>query len=228
MGHSLSKTRYVKGLQCEKQLWLDCNKPDEKSPYDQATLYIFERGNEVGKMAWGLFPDGVLIANGDGYLDRPRAVAETQAAISSGATAIYEAAFFYENTYIFADLFVKNDRGNWDIYEVKSTGSVKDQHKPDIGIQHWVITNLGFSVDHAYLVYIKGSEGMCLTHPWEHFGLEDLTGECHGIAYEVARDVRHYNEMIQGPEPEMATGSHCRKPYECMFQAYCDRLAAQG
>ena len=224
--HHLSKTRYTKGLQCELQLWLDCNKPQEKSPYDQATLYIFERGSEMGKAAWGLFPEGVLIAGGDGYLDRDGAVRETLSAIASGATAIYEAAFLYNNVYIFADLFVRNEAGNWDLYEVKSTGSVHEQHKPDIGVQYWVMSNLGYRVDHAFLTYIKGSQGMCFTDPWHHFGFEDLTSTCGSLYNEIARDVTRMNGMVRSSEPDIEMGTHCRKPYDCMFQEYCQRKLA--
>jgi len=248
MGHHLSKTRYVQGLQCEKQLWLACNKPEERSEYDQATLDIFERGTIVGEMAAGtypgsvgLFPGGVLIAGGKGYLDRAGAVAETQRAIANGAHTIYEAAFFHDNVYVFADIFTrmarrKNeagewelyDQGHWDLYEVKSTGSVHEQHKPDIGVQYWVCSSVGYRPAKAGLVYIAGSQGMCLTHPWEHFGIEDLTGTCQSIQGEVASDVSRFNRMIAGDEPQVARGPHCRKPYTCMFEAYCTRLEEQG
>lgn len=235
MGHHLSKTRYVQGLQCEKQLWLACNKPEERSEYDQATLDIFERGTIVGEMAAGvypssvgLFPGGVLIAGGKGYLDRAGAVRETEQAIASGATAIYEAAFFYNNVYVFADLFVKNESGGWDLYEVKSTGSVHEQHKPDIAVQYWVCSNVGYRPGKACLVFIAGSQGMCLTDPWHHFGIEDVTGICQSLQGEVASDIARFNQMITGEEPQVARSPHCRKPYDCMFQAYCTRLEEQA
>lgn len=233
--YHLSKTRYTKGLQCEKQLWMDCNKPEEKSPYDQHTLDIFERGNDVGRMAWGLFPGGVLIANGDGYLDKDGAVAETQRALGSGAKTIYEAAFLYDNVYIFADILTclspgtaedggQVDQGFWDLYEVKSTGSVHEQHKPDIAVQYWVMDHVGMRPQRGFLTYIKGSQGMCQTQPWAHFGFEDLTGTCLSLQGEVASDVTRYNGMVRGAEPEIRMGGHCRKPYECMYQDYCRKL----
>ena len=54
----LSKSLYLKGLGCSKALWLKKNKPIELAPPDAATLAVFETGNDVGELAYDLFPGG--------------------------------------------------------------------------------------------------------------------------------------------------------------------------
>ena len=46
----LSKSQYVRGLQCHKSLWLYKHMQDAITPPDQHKLSIFETGNRVGKL----------------------------------------------------------------------------------------------------------------------------------------------------------------------------------
>ena len=63
--HLLSKSSFIKGLQCEKHLYLykyHYNEMDELSEMQKA---IFKRGTNVGELAHKLFPGGVIAAQGD-------------------------------------------------------------------------------------------------------------------------------------------------------------------
>jgi hypothetical protein len=42
---SLSKSNYVKGLQCQKALWFSKNRQDLKTPLDDKTKSKFETGD---------------------------------------------------------------------------------------------------------------------------------------------------------------------------------------
>jgi hypothetical protein len=52
----LSKSRYTLFSQCPKALWLRTYKP-EMAEIDEALQARFEKGNEVGDLAMGLFGD---------------------------------------------------------------------------------------------------------------------------------------------------------------------------
>ena len=59
--HSLSKSKYLLGLQCPKSLWLlKGGKIKPKAP-DEFLQAIFDEGTKVGEEAQKLFPDGKLI-----------------------------------------------------------------------------------------------------------------------------------------------------------------------
>ena len=55
---NLSKSLYIRGLQCTKSLWLKKYKPEVLTPPDKQTLAIFETGDKVGALACNLFPYG--------------------------------------------------------------------------------------------------------------------------------------------------------------------------
>jgi len=63
----LSKSQYVRGLQCHKSLWLYKHKKDEITPTDQRKQYVFDIGNRVGKLAHDLFPGGTEIEFSNDY-----------------------------------------------------------------------------------------------------------------------------------------------------------------
>ena len=56
MTKTLSKSKYTLSCQCQKALWLRCNKPEE-AMVDPALASRFEAGAQIGKMARSLFGD---------------------------------------------------------------------------------------------------------------------------------------------------------------------------
>ena len=57
---NLSKSKYVRGLQCPKQLWLDKYKPEEYR-VDESTQSAFNTGNIVGDLARKYFGKCALV-----------------------------------------------------------------------------------------------------------------------------------------------------------------------
>ena len=49
----LSKSKYCKGVQCKKILWLEKNKPEVKEEIDNSS--VFDNGTNVGILAQDLF-----------------------------------------------------------------------------------------------------------------------------------------------------------------------------
>ena len=56
--YQLSKSTFLKGLQCEKQLYLHKFHYDKKDQLSSAQKVKFEQGNLVGELAQKLFPNG--------------------------------------------------------------------------------------------------------------------------------------------------------------------------
>ena len=55
---TLSKSQYIRGLQCHKSLWLYKNNPELRDTPDQAQESLFNAGYSVGELAKELFPGG--------------------------------------------------------------------------------------------------------------------------------------------------------------------------
>lgn len=88
----ISKSQYLKGLQCHKRLWLAKHKPELASPVSKAQQSIFDQGAKVGKVAQGLFPGGIEIEFNP--TDFGGMITKTQELLHSNESiTIYEATF---------------------------------------------------------------------------------------------------------------------------------------
>lgn len=68
----LSKSLYIRGLQCHKSLYFEKFHRDLKEETAAEAQERFDIGNMVGEVARGLFPDGVLVP----YIETENGVAE--------------------------------------------------------------------------------------------------------------------------------------------------------
>jgi len=117
----LSKSTFLKGLQCDKHLYLykhHYNWHDKISDMQQS---VFNRGHKVGALAQTLFPDDID-TNPSSPRAHAKAVEFTKQLIDDGVKVIYEAAFMYNEVLIYADIIVKHG-SKWKVFEVKSSTS---------------------------------------------------------------------------------------------------------
>ena len=121
----LSKSLFIKGLQCHKFLYLRKYHPDLKDEVSEQQEASFQIGRDVGVYAQNLFPNGVEILFDDVTLTDQ--LSRTTKEIENGTAVIYEAAFSFDNIFVKVDILRKHE-GRWEIYEVKNSTSVKDVH----------------------------------------------------------------------------------------------------
>jgi len=217
----LSKSQYTYGITCRKKLWLYRHRRDLEDPVSQAQEAVFEQGHEVGILAQKLYPTGVLVA--EDHTQAEAALEKTKKLIESKAPAIFEAAFQFEDVLIRADILVRNDDGTYDLIEVKSTTKVKTLHIQDAALQTYVLRNSGLSIGRTFL--------MCLNSDYTRgekldlrllFKLEDLTSEVAELETLIPDELAELRAMIARKDaPEVALGSHCKKPYACAFKGHC-------
>ena len=132
----LSKSQYIRGLQCPKALWLYRHHFELMRKTPASLQRIFDQGHAVGELARQRFPGGILIKAD--YRHTTEALEETAAALNSGASILYEAAFLADNTLVRTDILVKQSPDSWNLYEVKSAAEVKDIYIQDIAVQKHV------------------------------------------------------------------------------------------
>src|SRR5215472_16057563 len=92
---TVSKSRYLQGLQCPKLLWNACNAPHLLPARDSQALAIFDQGKEVGNLAKQLFPGGIDFSSSVDVYDCERVLIDTEQALSL-RRPLFEAAFVYE------------------------------------------------------------------------------------------------------------------------------------
>lgn len=217
--HYLSKSQFMRGLQCHKSLWLYKYMPELREEPDESKQAVFDSGKEVGLLARGLFPGGKAITfEGSSFDEKVRLTKEL---IESGIEIIYEATFCYNDILVMVDILHKGKKG-WEIYEVKQSTEVKDEHKSDISIQYHVVSGSGLSVTKANLVhinreYIRNGD----INIRELFLIEDLTKEVIEKQGFVKDELKKMQHMLKNGCPDIAIGAYCHAPYACDFISYC-------
>jgi len=215
----LSKSQYMKGLQCPKALWLFKNRKDLATEPDQRRQNLFATGHRVGDLAKLLFPGGVEVeyrqSDYQGMID------ETARLTKSGHV-VYEGSFSTNDVFVRADILVKNEDA-WDIYEVKATASTKAVHKPDVAIQ-WYVISEHLPLNKAYLVhlntgYVRSGE----LDIQSLFTIDEVTEAVHAEQAAIEDNLNDLQQVLEGGEPEISIGTHCNNPYECDFLTYCWR-----
>jgi len=215
----LSKSRILSGLQCPRRLWLETFRREvmETSVAAQAA---FDAGNALGELARKRYGPGLLIGHVD---DVPRALRETNDALSAKGTrhVLFEAAFQHGGVVVRADVLVPV-RGGYDLFEVKSSGSVKDYHLVDCAVQAWVIRNAGVPLRRIHLAHVDTSfvyrgdddyDGLLLA--------ENITVDVLDLQCQVPGWVSGLKDVLSGAEPAITTGEQCSKPFDCPFHTYC-------
>ena len=215
----LSKSLYMRGLQCHKSLYLYKHHPELRSEPTPELLTLWKAGTEVGIYAHQLFPGGVEVPFAG--LSKPEQLGKTKEEITKGTKVLYEATFSYDNVFVKADILCKSESG-WDLYEVKSATELKEHNLDDVAIQHYVLYGCGIPVRRAHLVHINNEyvrQGEIV--PQELFATQDVTDAVQGMQSSIPGELGIMRKMLQGNVPDLDIGPHCSEPFECDFMDHC-------
>lgn len=216
----LSKSKYIKGMNCPKALWLYVHKYDQQEFSEQQET-IFQQGTDIGELAQQLFPNGVLAVKPNEYPGVATAK-YTKRLIEQGVTTIYEATFMYNNIVVAVDILdCKN--GQWNAFEVKSTNSLKEVHISDAAIQYYVMKHQQFLTNpEMYLIHFDSSyvrQGDLNIR--KLFTANKITTQVIDLQPDIPANVLQLKKTLLYGEPTIAMGSQCISPYPCSFYAYC-------
>lgn len=215
---SLSKSKYLNGLQCRKLLWVAVNDYARLPEVDEATQSVFDQGHYVGELAQALFPGGLNVYSSS----ISENLRETKAALSSRKT-LYEAGFSASHLFCRVDILNPSGDKAWDIIEVKSATEIRDEHLHDVAFQRHCCKLAGLAVERCRIVYlnkdfIKNGE----IDPAQLFITQDVTDRLDEFSYGIEERIAEMMELISSTEcPEEAIGQRCNSPYPCALQGEC-------
>lgn len=191
----LSKSDFIMYRECPNNVWVKIHEPEEYSKFE---ISDFEKslgvmGNEVERLARGMFPAGVLV-EGRG-VDAQKI---TTKLISDRTPVIFQPVFATDNYLAAADVLKWNeDARAYDIYEIKMSSTKEEnddeeeegkpkkvnkkkelQYEYDLSFQVNVLRLCGVPINKKYLVrlnkeYVKNGE-LDFT-PGKLFIIEDKT-----------------------------------------------------
>ncbi len=218
--HLLSKSSFLKGMQCEKQLYLYKYRYEWMDEISASQQAVFKRGTDVGILAQQLFPDGVT-----GTADPKKAddaVDITGKLIEKGANVIYEAAFEFNGVLVISDIIVM-DGNRWNVYEVKSSTSISETYLLDAAIQYYVLKNSGLNINDISIIYINNQyirQGkLDISSLFRIESVKELVQEQQGI---VESETKRLKEVLKQTDiPNISIGVQCFNPYQCSFYGSC-------
>lgn len=215
----LSKSKYCNSVQCNKMLWLNINKPEEKE--DVVRQSILDNGSEVGKVAKDLLGEHIDIPFNE---DLSVMVKQTQEILKENNVVITEASFIYENNFCSVDILKKNN-DFIEIYEVKSSTKIESIYYDDIAYQTYILLKLGYKVSKTCIVYLNNQyERKGELELDKLFNIEDVTEIVMEKQEEVRNKINEVNQYLkQEDEPIEDIGIHCVQPYDCPFFKYCTK-----
>lgn len=216
---NLSKSLFLRGLQCHKSLYLHKYHPELKDETSESREALFQAGHVVGNYAKCLFSGGVEIPY-DG-LTHEEQLKLTQSLIKKGTSTLYEATFSHDGIFIKADILHRNKKG-WDLYEVKSSSEVKDYHYEDVAVQYYVLKGCGLSVSKAFVVhlnkeYVRNGD----IDVQKLFTITDVAGEVELRQKTIKDDIKKMRQALIGEVPDIDLGKYCEKPFPCDFKGHC-------
>lgn len=232
--NSLSKSDYLKAIQCKKSLWLVKNRSDLKPILDDKTKAKFEAGEEINNLAREYFSGGVKAA--ESFFDIAKAVDSTNALIAQNHSVIFEATAIIkeDNCHARIDILRKNQNSgqnpsSWDLIEVKGSTSIKESHLEDLSFQYHVFSKSGFKIDRCLLMLLDSEykrDGELDIN--KLFKIGDVTDAVLEKQSEIESNKADFLKVLESKsEPKVKIGAHCFEKAnnypECDFKEHCWR-----
>ena len=213
---AITKTDFMRGMQCRKMLWLDKHRPGLRVIPPEVQMRL-DAGNAFGDRAMGMFgpyEEMTVYLPGRRIPDKKAMLARTQDALARDVGVICEAAFSNYNNYCAVDILRRTETGH-DFYEVKNTPEVHEQFVRDAGFQYYIITRSSLKIDRIFIV-IHGPDE---ENP---FVPVDVTEQAKGYYKWIHENIWDLNRMQkQADEVQIEPGEQCTAPYECWYYGYC-------
>ena len=233
----ISKTDFVRGLQCEKMLWLDSHMPELKiiPPEVQARL---DAGNEFGDNAMGIFGEftETTTFREDGRLHFAAMLEKTRLLLENDTRVICEASFSWYGNFCAADILRKENEG-YTLYEVKNTHAVRQEFITDLGFQRLIIRKCGVALQKSFLI-LRGDEppeplppnpydvqAEYVEHAGFRYKLVNVTKEAKTAEYTANQRIFELGKIKKKDAliPNVSVGKHCESPYRCWYFEYCHK-----
>ena len=216
MTNYLRRSNYLHGLQCLKRLWYEQNHPGRATPTSRSQRRLLDQSREVRRWARCRFPEGMLIDTTD-----PREAAEqTQEAISSDVSCIFNASFIlYDIWWVRCDI-LQRDSNSWKIIQVEASADVKEEHLADLAFQKYVLIQQRVTISGTEVIHINRE---CVYPDLSNlFVTEDVTDRVDQLMDDVPNNIETFETILnEEVEPEILIGRHCDKPHTCPFKDHC-------
>lgn len=221
--YSISKSSFIKGMQCEKQLYLYKNHYNLRDKISEVQQAIFSRGTNVGILAQNLLPGGTNLTPASPSLYE-KAATITSEKLKSGEKVLYEPSFVYDGLLVVVDI-LQREGNKWNMFEVKSSTSVSDTYILDAAVQYYALKNSGLEIKDVSIIFVNNQyirKGSLEIN--KLFKFQSVLNEVVELQNTIKEKLKRFFTVLQSQKiPDIDIGPHCHNPYDCSFLGYCWR-----
>jgi len=157
----LSKSEFMMFLKHPAWLWLKKHDKSKIPEPDENLRALFDDGNLFESYAEKLFPDAVTLGykingifNGNRYKVLPEL---TKKELQKDTKVIFQGRFEVDNLTAIFDVLERVGDNTFDLYEIKSSTSVKPEHIPDLAFQTIVLEKSGLKIRNLYVIHVNNN-----------------------------------------------------------------------
>ncbi|MDD9867934.1 MAG: DUF2779 domain-containing protein [Candidatus Campbellbacteria bacterium] len=195
MNKQISKSEYMMFLKHPAWLWLKKFDKDKIPPPDENLLSLFREGQRFEKVAEQMFSSATKLGFSD-FGEYKRLTGKTGQAIRDGAKVIlqarFEAPFEKEGSITcISDVVERVEDNTFNLYEIKSSTSLKQDHIKDLAFQKAVLDRVGIDVFKVYVIYVNNQytrNGEI--DPKEISSIDDITRDVSELKEETEDKIR--------------------------------------
>jgi len=202
----ISKSEFMMFLKHPAWLWLKKFDPKKLPLPDAALQALFDEGTLFEGYAEKLFSGSVKLGYKEGandfsatkYYSLPEA---TLAEIKKGTKVILQGRLEVENLTSVFDVLERVGENEFNLYEIKSSTSVKPEHIPDLAFQAIVLEKAGLSVRKMFVLHVNNKyERKGEIDPSKIAEKSDVTKEVREKMVEVETKIYDAFEMLKSKE----------------------------
>ncbi len=235
---TLSKSRYIRGLQCPKAMYLDTFR-SELARYSRETRAKFAAGNEfeqqVKETLAQRYHEVAHMADlrkvaGGNRARYPEATAKLLQE-HEGTILLYEAGFRHRGVLVLVDALLRDEEGHLHLFEIKNNSETKEVFRQDLFLQYYVVAHATPQRIATFSLTLRRSEeaeaeaGTITEEDTLSFVTLDLSVEAEQNIPVIEERIDRFFTLLQGNEPTQNMGEHCASPYECPYLHYCKKQA---
>ena len=217
----LSKTAYLKGIQCAKHLWLYTHDRDKATKPDIETQHKFDAGHTFeDSFRYGKFPEGIHLKNEcKRFWEIPKRTKELLS--SNKDIVLFEAGIIVDKTLILIDILEKKD-DYITLYEIKNTTKLSKVIMDDMELQYAIAhTFFGEKLRAFNVVYWEADSTD--KRAKKRVVVKNKIDLLKDKKHKVENRLNNFKSVLDNEIPLVNMGEQCTKPYKCPFIEFCKK-----
>ena len=216
----ISKSDYMLFLKHPAWIWLQKYQKDKLPPTSPELQVIFDEGHEFEKYAEQIFPNSVRLGFKDytQYLELPR---KTMEIINGHDKTILQGRFEFDNLTCIVDVLEKSTYDEYNLYEIKSSTSVKQEHIDDLAFQYLVLTGAGIKIKKMSVVYVNNNYVRTgEIDPKTISMVTEVTDDVLEILNETKANLEIVNKILNSKNPPDLSPRYSKREFKDWMKVY--------